>query len=151
VPAFPFEYKFLDATYEKIYQNETRLSKIFGYFAILAVIISCLGLFGLASFMAEQRTKEIGIRKVLGSSIAQIIVLQQREFLWLVAIANIIAWPLAWYFMKTYLDTFAFKITLSASIFIIAGFLSLLITFLTVFFLAYNAAIRDPVNAIKYE
>jgi putative ABC transport system permease protein len=101
--------------------------------------------------MAEQRTKEIGIRKVLGSSIAQIIVLQQREFLWLVAIANIIAWPLAWYFMKTYLDTFAFKITLSASIFIIAGFLSLLITFLTVFFLAYNAAIRDPVNAIKYE
>ena len=151
VPAFPFEYKFLDATYEKIYQNETRLSKIFSYFAILAVIISCLGLFGLASFMAEQRTKEIGIRKVLGSSIAQIIVLQQREFLWLVAIANVIAWPLAWYFMKTYLDTFAFKITLSASIFIIAGFLSLLITFLTVFFLAYNAAIRDPVNAIKYE
>jgi predicted permease len=151
VPAFPFEYKFLDATYEKIYQNETRLSKIFGYFAILAVIISCLGLFGLASFMAEQRTKEIGIRNVLGSSIAQIIVLQQREFLWLVAIANIIAWPLAWYFMKTYLDSFAFKITLSPSIFIIAGFLSLMITFLTVFFLAYNAAIRDPVNAIKYE
>ena len=151
VPAFPFEYKFLDATYEKIYQNETRLSKIFSYFAILAVIISCLGLFGLASFMAEQRTKEIGIRNVLGSSIAQIIVLQQREFLWLVAIANVIAWPLAWYFMKTYLDSFAFKITLSPSIFIIAGFLSLMITFLTVFFLAYNAAIRDPVNAIKYE
>jgi len=151
VPAFPFEYKFLDATYEKIYQNETRLSKIFGYFAILAVIISCLGLFGLASFMVEQRTKEIGIRKVLGSSIAQIIVNLQREFLWLVAAANVIAWPLAWFFMNEYLESFAFRINLSPLIFVIAGFLSLLITFLTVFFLAYNAASRNPVNAIKYE
>ena len=151
VPAFPFEYKFLDASYEKMYENETRLSRIIEYFAILAIIISCLGLFGLASFMAEQKTKEIGIRKVLGSSISQIVLLQQREFLWLVVIANLIAWPLAWFYMKNYLDSFAFKINLSPFIFAIAGLLSVLITFLTVFFLAYRAAIRNPVNAIKYE
>jgi len=151
VPAFPFEYKFLDTTYEKMYLNETRLSRIIEYFAILAIIISCLGLFGLASFMAEQRTKEIGIRKVLGSSIAQIITIQQREFLWLVVVANVIAWPFAWYYMKNYLDSFAYKINLSPGIFFIAGLLSILITFLTVFFLAYRAALRNPVDAIKYE
>jgi len=108
-------------------------------------------LFGLASFTAEQRTKEIGIRKVLGSSIGKIILLQQKEFFWIVVVANIIAWPLTWYFMSDWLDTYAYKINLSMMFFVLAGGLSILITFLTVFFLAYRAAVKNPVDSIKYE
>jgi len=151
LPSFPFEYKFLDDYYGRIYSDETRLAKLLKYFAILAIIISCLGLFGLASFTAEQRTKEIGIRKVLGSSIGKIILLQQKEFFWIVVVANIIAWPLTWYFMSDWLDNYAYKINLSMIFFVLAGGLSLLITFLTVFFLAYRAAVKNPVDAIKYE
>jgi len=151
LPAFPFEYKFLDEYYGRIYSDETRLAKLLKYFAILAIIISCLGLFGLASFTAEQRTKEIGIRKVLGSSIGKIILLQQKEFILIVVVANIISWPLTWYFMNDWLNSYAYKIHLSAMFFIIAGVLSLAITILTVFFLAYKAALKNPVDAIKFE
>ncbi len=150
-PAFPFEFKFLDESYERIYRNEARLGAIIKYFSILAVIISCLGLFGLASFMTEQRTKEIGIRKVLGASIQKIILMQQREFILLVAVANLIAWPVAWKLMKGWLDGYAFKINLSAQFFILAGILSLAITFFTILFLAWRAANKNPVEAIKYE
>jgi len=150
-PAFPFEYNFLDESYERMYRNETRLGSIIKYFSILAVIISCLGLFGLASFMTEQRTKEIGIRKVLGASMQKIILMQQREFMLLVAVANLIAWPLAWKLMKGWLDGYAFKISLSPLFFILAGFLSLAITFFTILFLAWRAANKNPVDAIKYE
>ena len=151
LPSFPFEYKFLDDYYGRIYSDETRLAKLLKYFAISAIIISYLGLFGLASFTAEQRTKEIGIRKVLGSSIGKIILLQQKEFFWIVVVANIIAWPLTWYFMSDWLDTYAYKINLSMMFFVLAGGLSILITFLTVFFLAYRAAVKNPVDSIKYE
>jgi len=151
LPEFPFEYRFLDDYYGRIYSDETQLARLLKYFAILAVIISCLGLFGLASFTAEQRTKEIGIRKVLGSSIAKIILLQQKEFLWIVVVANLISWPATWYFMKDWLDGWAYKINLSIMFFVIAGALSLLITFLTVFIMSYRAAIKNPVDAIKYE
>ncbi len=151
VPAFPFEFHFLDKTYEKYYTSDRRLSRLIEYFALLAIIISCLGLFGLASYMAEQKTREIGIRKVLGSSVGSIVAMQQREFMWLVIIANIIAWPFAWLYMNNWLDEFAFKISLSPAFFIVAGVLSVVITFLTVFVLAYRAALRNPVDAIKYE
>lgn len=151
LPAFPFEYNFLDEYYGRLYTNVTRLSKLISYFAILAILISCLGLFGLASFTAQQKTKEIGIRKVLGSSITKILALQQKEFFWLVLAANIISWPLAWYFMKDWLDTFAFKIELSPLFFMSAGVLSIAITFITVFILSYRAAIKNPVDAIKCE
>lgn len=151
LPDFPFEYKFLDEYYNYIYRDVTRLGRLIKYFAILAIIISCLGLLGLASFTAEQKTKEIGIRKVLGSSVMRIIKLQQREFFWLVLVANIIAWPLTWYFMGDWLDSYAYKISLSPLFFIIAGGLSLVITFLTVLILSYRAAVKNPVDAIKYE
>ena len=151
VPAFPFEYRFLDNIYERFHTGDKRLSRLIEYFAILAIIISCLGLLGLASYMAEQKTREIGIRKVLGSSVAGIVALQQREFMWLVIVANVIAWPFAWYYMNSWLNEFAFKIRLSPTFFLIAGALSILITFLTVFILAYRAAVRNPVDAIKYE
>ncbi len=151
LPAFPFEYRFLDDYYGKIYSDEASLARLIKYFAILAIIISCLGLFGLASFTAAQRTKEIGIRKVLGSSIGKIIILQQREFIWLVVVANVISWPVSWYFMNNWLDSYVYKINLSFIFFFIAGGLSLAITFLTVFFLAYRAALKNPVDAIKYE
>ncbi len=151
LPGFPFEYRFLDEDYDLVYQHVTRLGKLIKYFAILAIFISCLGLFGLAAFTAEHRTKEIGIRKVLGSSITKIIALQQREFMWLVLAGNIIAWPVAWYFMRDWLDQYAYKIQLSPGFFLIAALLSMVVTFLTVLFLSYKAAIKNPVDAIKFE
>lgn len=151
IPAFPFTSSFLNHTYESFHLSESRLSKLIRYFTILAIIISCLGLFGLASFTAEQRTKKIGIRKVLGATIGEIILLQQREFVMLVLIANIISWPLAWYFMKEWLDGFAYKIYLHPGFFLIAGALTLAITFLTVLFLAWRASLKNPVDAIKWE
>ncbi|MBE0639359.1 MAG: ABC transporter permease [Bacteroidales bacterium] len=151
VPAFPFNPQFLNSTYEQFHISEARLSKLIRYFTMLAIIISCLGLFGLASFTAEQRTKEIGIRKVMGASVGSIIFLQQREFMLLVLVANIIAWPPAWYFMKDWLDGFAYKIYLHPGFFLLAGAITMFITFLTVFFLAWRASLKNPVNAIKWE
>lgn len=151
VPAFPFSSGFLDHTYERFHVSEARLSKLIRYFTILAIIISCLGLFGLASYTAEQRTKEIGIRKVMGASVAGIILLQQREFMLLVLIANIISWPLAWHFMNNWLDGFAYKIYLHPAFFLLAGALTLVITFLTVLYLAWRASMKNPVDAIKWE
>ena len=151
LPAFPFEFYFMSDHYDMIYTHVTRLGKLIKYFAILAIIISCLGLLGLASYTAEQKTKEIGIRKVLGSSVTGIVKLQQKEFFWLVLIANLVAWPLAWYFMNEWLNEYAYKIALSPFFFIIAGGLSIAITFLTVFTLSYRAAVKNPVDAIKHE
>jgi putative ABC transport system permease protein len=151
VPAFPFNARFLDHTYERFHVSEARLSKLIRYFTILAIIISCLGLFGLASYTAEQRTKEIGIRRVMGASVAGIILLQQREFMLLVLIANVISWPLAWYFMNNWLAGFAYKIYLHPAFFLLAGTLTLAITFLTVLYLAWRASLKNPVDAIKWE
>jgi putative ABC transport system permease protein len=151
VPAFPFNARFLDHTYERYHISEARLSRIIRYFTILAIIISCLGLFGLASYTAEQRTKEIGIRKVMGASAGSIILLQQREFLILALVANIIAWPLAWYFMHDWLNSFAFKIFLHPAFFIFATAITMIITFLTVLFLAWRASSKNPVDTIKWE
>ncbi len=150
-PAFPFNHGFLDKEYEELYNDEKRLGSLFRYFAFLAIFISCLGLLGLASFMAEQRTREIGIRKTLGASAGSVIMLMSKEFARLVIIANIIAIPVAWYFLKDWLDNYAFKTSLSADIFIFAFLISVIIALLTVGYQSVKAALMDPVNAIKCE
>jgi hypothetical protein len=150
-PAFPFEYSFLDKEYDEIYESEDRLGKIFTYFAFLAIFISCLGLLGLASFMAEQRTKEIGIRKTFGAPVGSIVLMMSKEFARLVIIANLIAIPLAWYLLREWLTNYSYTTRLSADIFIYAFLLSILIAWLTISYQAVKAAFMNPVNAIKYE
>ncbi|UCE06245.1 MAG: ABC transporter permease [bacterium] len=150
-PDFPFEYHFLDEDFEQLYRSERRLETIFNYFSTLAIIISCLGLFGLASFTAGQRTKEIGIRKVLGASVSGIVVLLSKEFTKWVLLANIFAWPVAYYAMKNWLQNFAYRIDLSWEFFILTGWLALMIAILIVSFLAIKAAITNPVETLRYE
>ncbi|NQT78408.1 MAG: ABC transporter permease [Bacteroidetes bacterium] len=150
-PAFPFSCEFLDKEYQQLYESENRLAEIFKYFAFLAIFISCLGLLGLASFMAEQRTKEIGIRKTFGASIPAIVMLLTKDFARLVIIANIIAIPLAWYFLGEWLNNYSYSIRLSADIFIIAFALSILIAWLTISYQAIKAALMNPVEAIRSE
>jgi ABC-type antimicrobial peptide transport system permease subunit len=151
IPNRPFEYFFLDDKFDRIYKSEQRLGKLFSYFAILAIFISCLGLFALASFMAEQRTKEIGVRKVLGASIISITALLSKEFLKWVMLANIIAWPIAYYFMKKWLDNFAYRTSIGIEVFFLSGLIALGIAQLTVSYQAIKAALSNPVKTLKYE
>jgi ABC-type antimicrobial peptide transport system permease subunit len=150
-PGFPFEPDFLDSEYQDIYESESRLGEIFKYFAFLAIFISCLGLLGLASFMAEQRTREIGIRKTFGAPVGAIIMMMSKEFARLVIIANVIAIPVAWYFLNDWLDHYSYTTRLSADIFIYAFLASVLIALVTVSYQAIKAALMNPVDAIKYE
>ena len=150
-PGFPFEYAFLDASYRELYVSEDRLGRIFRYFSILTVFISCLGLFGLAAFMAEQRTKEIGIRKVLGAGISRILVTLSGSYLKWVLLANIIACPVSYYFMGRWLEGYAYHTRLSPWIFIVSALASLFIAFFTIGYQTLRAASKDPVKAIKYE
>ncbi|KAB2847136.1 MAG: FtsX-like permease family protein, partial [Melioribacteraceae bacterium] len=148
---FPFEFKFLNDDLDKMYRSETRMFDLLKYFAGVAIIIACLGLYGLSSFAAEQRTKEIGIRKVLGASELKLALLVSKEFVVLVLFSNLIAWPLAFYFMKDWLDTFAYRIELSYMFFIMSGIAALIITIITVSYQALRAAYANPVKALKYE
>jgi putative ABC transport system permease protein len=150
-PDRPFEYSFLDEKYDEQYQPEERLRSIFVNFTVLAVFVACLGLFGLAAFSAEQRTKEIGIRKVLGSSVWSIVLLLSRQFAKWVLIANVIAWPLAWYLSNKWLQDFAHRMSIGPSVFIVAGLLALAIALITVSFQAFKAASADPVDSLRYE
>jgi len=150
-PKIPFDYHFLEEDYDRQYRAEERIGTLLNYFAILAVFIACLGLFGLASFSTEQRTKEIGIRKVLGASAVRIVLLLMKDFLKLVVIANIIAWPFAYYFMNSWLQNFAYRTSVNLLIFIAAGILSLLIAVLTVSIQSAKAASADPIKALRYE
>ena len=131
--------------------QEAKLSEIIQYFTFLAIFIACLGLFGLASFTAEQRTREIGVRKVLGASVGNIVLLLTRQFVWLILAANLIAWPLAYFAMNNWLQNFAYRIDFGWSIFLIAGGAALLIALLTVGYQAVKAALTDPVKALRYE
>lgn len=151
VPEFPFEFFFLDEDLNKLYQSQDNLGRLVGYFASLAVIVACLGLFALASFTAEQRTKEIGIRKVLGASISGLVGLLSKEFLKLVVLANAIAWPVIYYVMDRWLDGFAYRISISFESFILAFALGVGIALLTVSYQAIKAASANPVEALKYE
>ena len=150
-PDYPFEYTFLEDQVDKLYTSEKKLGDIFGVFSFLAVVIACLGLFGLASFAAEQRTKEIGIRKVLGASVPGIVTLFSKEFLKLVIIANLIAWPIAYFAMNRWLDDFAYKTDMNIWIFILSGGIAILIALLTVSFQAIKTAVADPIKSLRYE
>ena len=150
-PGFPFEYKYLDASYEELYRSEDKLGKIFRYFSILTILISCLGLFGLAAFMAEQRTKEVGIRKVMGANFYDIFRTLSMEFMKWVIIANLIAWPMAYYFMNRWLLGYAYHTRLSVWIFLLTAVISLLIAMLTVSYQAIRTAQLHPVKSLKYE
>jgi ABC-type antimicrobial peptide transport system permease subunit len=150
-PQYPFEYHFMDDDFEQMYRSEVTIGKLANYFAVIAIIISCLGLFGLALFTAEQRTKEIGIRKVLGASVTGIIAMLSKDFLKLVLIANIIAWPLGWYLMHNWLQHFAFRVDIGWWIFALAGAATLLIALLTVSYQAVRAAVVNPVQSLRSE
>ncbi len=150
-PDYPYEYSFLDQGIQNLYLVEQNLGKIFSTFAALAIFISCLGVFGLASFTAERRTKEIGIRKVLGASISHIVVLLSKEFSRWVFLANIIAWPIGWYVMHEWLQNFSYRTGMNPLLFVFAGILSFVIAALPISYHAVKAALADPVNSLRYE
>ncbi|MEO8763305.1 MAG: ABC transporter permease [Ginsengibacter sp.] len=150
-PGYPFEYKFVDETFGQLFKTETLIGKLAGVFSILAIFISCLGLFGLAAYTAERRTKEIGIRKVLGASAKGLAVLLSRDFLQLVAISCLIAFPIAWWMMKNWLESYSYRIDINAMVFIMAGLPAMLIAFVTVSFQAIKAAIANPVRSLRTE
>lgn len=150
-PANPFEYFFLDDHFNEQYQADQRFGQVFGFFTILAMLVACLGLFGLASFMTVQRTKEIGVRKVLGASVGQILQLLYREFAILVLIAFLVATPLAWYAADRWLQTYAFRTELSWMLFVPPFLLVLMIALLTVSFQSIRAALANPVKSLRSE
>ncbi|MCK6559026.1 ABC transporter permease [candidate division KSB1 bacterium] len=152
-PNFPFQYSFIAERYEQLYQNEHRLGRIFGAFSLLAIFIACLGLFGLASYTAEQRTKEIGVRKVLGASLGNIVFLLSKEFARLVAVATLVSWPLAYFAMSRWLQEFAYRININhqSLTFLLAALLALAIALITVSFQSLKAALANPVEALRYE
>ena len=147
----PFTYSFLDERYESTYNAEKKLGWILGIFSGLTIFVACLGLFGLATFTAEQRVKEIGIRKVLGATVSSIVALLSKDFLKLVFIAFVIATPISWYLMNRWLQDFAYKINISVWIFIIAAVLAITITLVTVSFRAVKAAVNNPVDSLRNE
>jgi ABC-type antimicrobial peptide transport system permease subunit len=150
-PGLPIEFHFLDDDYNNLYRTEQRMGKIFGYFSFLAIIISCLGLIGLSSFMTERRTKEIGIRKINGAKSIEIFSLLSREYIIWVIISIVIACPIAWYAMNKWLQNFAYRIGLGWWVFALAGSIALFIALLTVSFQSYRAAGKNPVDALRYE
>jgi len=150
-PDLPFEYFFLDEAFDKLYKKESRLAALFNYFSILAIIISCLGLLGISAFAAAQRTKKIGIRKVLGANVNGIIALLSKDFLRLVLIAVLMAAPLAWYLMNQWLRDFAYRIHMSWWVFASAAAFALLIALVTISSQAIRAAIANPVKSLRTE
>jgi len=150
-PDIPFEYQFLDEHFEDIYRADSQISTIVGSLAILAIIISCLGLFGLASYSAEKRVKEVGIRKVLGASLDNIVLMLSRDFLKYVLIAIIIAWPLSWIAVHKWLQDYAYRVNISWWVFAIAGAVAMFIALVTVSFQAIKAAITNPVKSLRTE
>jgi putative ABC transport system permease protein len=150
-PGYPFNYIFVDDEFNTLFKSEMLTGKLSRVFALLAIIISCLGLFGLAAYTAERRKKEIGIRKVLGASVTGITSLLSKDFLLLVFTSAIIAFPLAWLAMHKWLQSYSYRITISWWVFILAGMLALLITIITISFQAIKAAIANPVKSLRTE
>ena len=150
-PKYPFVYSFFDERFEAMYKAEHNMGRLISYASILAIFIACLGLFGLAAFMTEQRTKEIGVRKVLGSSLTGVMYLLTGDFTKLVILGNLLAWPVAWFFMKKWLQTFAYSIELNIYIFLSAGAIALIIAFFTVSYQSLKAGLTNTVDALKYE
>lgn len=150
-PENPFEYAFLDDDFDRLYRAEQRTGEIFNYFAFIAIFISCLGLFGLVMFTTEQRTKEIGVRKVLGASVRNVVSLISIDFIKLILISNVIAIPVAWYFMNKWLDSFAYKISIHWMTFFVAGVSSIAIAWLTMAYQSIKAASANPVDSLRNE
>ena len=150
-PGFPFEYRFLDNDYERMYRGMEREMAVVRTFTVLAILISCLGLFGLAAYTAEQRTKEIGIRKVMGASVPGIVALLSKEYAKWVLVANVIAWPVSYFLMKGWLQDYHYRIGLGLPVFLLAAAISVLIAQLTVSYQAIRAARSNPVNSLRYE
>jgi putative ABC transport system permease protein len=150
-PGYPFDYKFVDQEFSKLFNTETLIGQLAEVFSILAIFISCLGLFGLAAYTAEKRSKEIGIRKILGASVQGITGLISKEFLMLVCISCVIAFPIAWWMMHNWLENYKYRIQISWWIFLDAGLLAVLIALLTVSFQAIKAAIANPVTSLRSE
>jgi len=147
----PFDYFFLDESFDSQYRAEERLRTLFSYFTMFAILIACLGLFGLASYTAEQRSKEIGIRKVLGASVSEVVLLLSRAFTKWVLIANLFAWPVSWFVMRRWLQNFAYRTELGITSFVFSGLLAFLIALMTVGYQAMKTARANPAEALKYE
>jgi len=151
IPMYPFVYQFLDEDYKKMYSEIGTLGKLANTFSLMAIFLACLGLFGLISFTAEQRSKEIGIRKVLGASVPGVIFLLSKEFTKCVLVANIIAWPVAYIAMKGWLENFAYRTSIGIGTFVLSGFVALLIAVVTVSYQSIKAAFANPVDSLRYE
>lgn len=147
----PFDYFFLDESFDRQYQKEERLSRLFSSFSLLAIFIACLGLFGMASYSAEKRTKEIGIRKVLGASASGIVLMLSREFIGLFLMANAAAWPIVYAASQKWLRNFAYRTNIGLEIFILSSILILAITLGTVSHQAMKAALANTVDSLRYE
>ena len=150
-PDHVYEAKFLDEKIENFYIQENKLSHLYKIFAALAIFLSCLGLYGLASFMAAQRVKEVGIRKVLGASVNNIILLFTKEFLALIAIAFIIAAPIAWYYMHVWLQDFVYRINISWWMVLLGGITAVITAMITIGFQAIKAAVANPIKSLRSE
>ena len=151
VKGYPFEYHFLDEVFDEMYRAEQRIGSLLNYFSLLAIFIACLGLFGLASFTAEQRTKEVGIRKILGATVPNITYLLCREFFILVILSNLLAWPAAYFIMKTWLQSYAYRTGLEVLIFFAALGIALVVALISVGFQALRAAMSNPADSLRYE
>lgn len=150
-PGMPFSYRFLDDSFNDMYSSEHRAGNIAIVFAVLAILIACLGLFGLVTYMAEQRTKEIGIRKVLGASVGSVVAMLSKNFLFLVVVSSVIAFPLAWWAMHNWLQDFAYRISIDWWVFVLATFVALFIALVTICFQAIKAAIANPIKSLRSE
>jgi putative ABC transport system permease protein len=151
VPHRPFEYHFLDEDYDALYRAEQRTAGVFSAFATIAVLLACLGLFALTAYAMVQRTKEIGIRKILGATVGNILALVSKDFIRLVIIAFIIAAPVAWYVIHKWLDNFVYKIPVQWWVFLVAGIATLVIAFITISLQAIRTAITNPVKNLRAE
>jgi putative ABC transport system permease protein len=151
VPDRPFEYRFLDDDYNKLYQNELRLGKIMNIFASIAIILACIGLFGLSAYSAQQRVKEIGVRKVLGATVSNIVFVLSKDFIKLAFIAALIAFPIAWWAMHSWLQRYEYRISIEWWVFVATALATLLIALLTVSFQAVKAALSNPVKNLRTE
>jgi putative ABC transport system permease protein len=151
LPDYPIDYEFLDDILKSDYLTEQKMNYLFLVFSLVAIVIACLGLFGLAAFMAERRTKEIGIRKVLGASVSSIVRLLSKEVVILIAVSNVVAWPIVYYIGSRWLQSFAYRTSIGWDLFVISGILVLTIGLLTVGFQAFRAAVSNPVDSLSYE
>jgi putative ABC transport system permease protein len=150
-PRQPFSYTFLDTDFNTVYNDDQRTGTLFTTFAVFAIFIACLGLLGLVTYAAEQRIKEIGIRKVLGAGVGEIVTMISKDFVKLVLIAFLIAFPIAWWAMNKWLEGFAYRINISWWVFVLAGLLTIAIALLTVSFQAIKAAITNPIKSLRTE